>query len=265
MILEAAGRFGWERVILRADVSTKATAVALVLATYANRDGENAHPGLDRLAAGCKMPESTTRRYVKELVDAGLIEQTARGNGSGHHRRATCYRLTLPNDLPERVGILPDPGIEYRSPERAEHEPSTAHPGERSTEGSTAHLDERNTASSTAHFGAEYRSLGDRVPLTLGGSTAHLGERPPRTYQGRNTKDDIPSGDTVAAASDARDRLDDDDDDDEDEDPWREWREAQQDDHHCEGGWLDADAASPCPICRPWTARAGGNGEQGAA
>jgi hypothetical protein len=50
--------------------------VAYTLATYANANGTNAHPGVARLAADCGIQPRAVKRYVSALRDAGLIFRT---------------------------------------------------------------------------------------------------------------------------------------------------------------------------------------------
>lgn len=79
-----------------------------MLATYADRDGDNAHPGVDRLAADCECDERTVRRHLTRLADLGLIERTFEGSSAGRRRLADCYRLTMPPN-PAAIGLTEDP------------------------------------------------------------------------------------------------------------------------------------------------------------
>lgn len=111
MTLEPLGRFEWERLLLRCDLPRTTKYVGLVLAVFTNRDGGNAHPGNRRLAALTGLKERALENNLKTLRELGLIERTEEGNGNRYYRRADCYRLTLPDDLDERVSFVPDPGL----------------------------------------------------------------------------------------------------------------------------------------------------------
>lgn len=100
-------RFAWERTLRRLTLG-RTKFVALMLATYADRDGDNAHPGVDRLAADCEADERTIRRHLTRLLELGLIERTFSGSQAGRRRLADCYRLTLPPN-PAGIGLTDDP------------------------------------------------------------------------------------------------------------------------------------------------------------
>lgn len=100
-------RFTWERALRRL-VLGRTKFVALMLATYADRCGDNAHPGVDRLAADCECDERTIRRHLTKLAGLGLIERTFEGSSAGRRRLADCYRLTMPAN-PRAIGLTRDP------------------------------------------------------------------------------------------------------------------------------------------------------------
>jgi DNA-binding MarR family transcriptional regulator len=85
--------------------------VALMLAVYADRDGGNIHPGVDRLAAHLECHERTVRRHLSRLAELGLIEKTFSGSSAGRRRLANCWALTLPADAATRIGLTPDPAL----------------------------------------------------------------------------------------------------------------------------------------------------------
>jgi len=89
--------------------STTVKAVALALASYANvKTGRKVHPGIARLAADCEVGYNVASRVVAGLRDLGLIERTRRAVRRGARTdrlRADEYRLTLPEDLLERVTV----------------------------------------------------------------------------------------------------------------------------------------------------------------
>lgn len=89
----------WRRRFCRArhgdhdGVGTVGVAVGLVLAEYADwATGENARPGLDRVADVVGCSTATVKRGIKMLVISGWIECTDRGSFG----RASTYRLTIP-------------------------------------------------------------------------------------------------------------------------------------------------------------------------
>ena len=104
-------RFEWERCIRRLALGKPTKGVALMLAGYANRDGGNIHPGVDRLAANLERDESTVRRHLTRLAKLGLIEKTSSGSSAGRRGRADCWALTLPDDAATRIGLVPDPAL----------------------------------------------------------------------------------------------------------------------------------------------------------
>ena len=101
------GRYEWEAIIRRLNLSMKTSYVALVMATYADPDGTRIRPTAPELAAAARMGESTVARYVRELRTAGLIVKTRRGGGRNGTGRPNEYRLTVPLDLLERFEIRP--------------------------------------------------------------------------------------------------------------------------------------------------------------
>lgn len=107
--LQACRRFDWERVIRRAVLPQAVRFLALILATYADQDGAHVRPGNVRLVAVTGMSLRTVVRHTATLRDLGLLEKLT--NGGGPARRAADYRLTIPEDLLERVELLdPDEG-----------------------------------------------------------------------------------------------------------------------------------------------------------
>jgi hypothetical protein len=107
-VLVPLGRFDWERVVrdwpMTKPMTQKVKLVALVAATYADRDGTRVRPGEHRLADSCGMGGSTARRFLAVVIELGLLEQVRRG-GNG---MATEYRLTAPAaDLPTDITAQP--------------------------------------------------------------------------------------------------------------------------------------------------------------
>lgn len=119
-----ADKFDWERVLRRCQLGTREVQhllpqdsasrplrgsnvkhVALTLATYANYDGTNIFPSVERLARVTELDERTVREALRVLRAVGLIERMRRGSnrGTGVSDR---YRLTQPEDLLEVVQML---------------------------------------------------------------------------------------------------------------------------------------------------------------
>lgn len=102
----SVSRFEWERVVRRLTLKSSTKLVALTLATYADRDGTNAHPGVDRLACDCSLNPDVVRRHLKILREQiGLLERTVEGSKQGRRRLADSYDLAVPADLLQRVSL----------------------------------------------------------------------------------------------------------------------------------------------------------------
>jgi hypothetical protein len=107
MLLQPCGRFEWERIVRRCVIHPTTKLVAFVMAQYARSNGTSIRPGTKVVAAVCTMTERNAERHLRKLRELGLIEKTT--GGGGPNRRAASYRLTIPEDLLDRVEML-DPG-----------------------------------------------------------------------------------------------------------------------------------------------------------
>lgn len=96
--------FEWQRVIRRVKCHTSVKLVALTLSTYANTDGTRAHPGIHKLVNVTGLGRRTVIRALDTLRGLGLIERTFEASRAGG--KADEYRLTLPDDLADRVPML---------------------------------------------------------------------------------------------------------------------------------------------------------------
>lgn len=98
-----------------------ARAVAFDLMTYADADGSNVHPGIERLEADTHASESTIKRALAELTGEGWIRCVIRG---GRGRKANEYRLTIPMAAMARLSDtrLSEYGLQ-RSPATRETDP----------------------------------------------------------------------------------------------------------------------------------------------
>ena len=66
--------------------------VAITMATYADRDGGNIYPGVDRLCRDTGLSRAAIMRAIAVLRDEGVLEVTRPGGGRG---KPTIYRLVL--------------------------------------------------------------------------------------------------------------------------------------------------------------------------
>jgi DNA-binding transcriptional ArsR family regulator len=104
MELQPASRFEWERIVRRCILPGPVKLLAYTLAQYGNPAGRDIRPGTPRLSAVCGMGGRTVERHLSTLRDLGLVERLA--NGGGPHRMAALYRLTVPDDLLDRIPML---------------------------------------------------------------------------------------------------------------------------------------------------------------
>lgn len=105
-------RYDWERWVRRCILPSSTKLVALVMATYAHRDGTRVFPGVNRLAKTTGLSERTVRTALCNLRDVGLIERTAEGGRRGVQVFTDVHRLSIPADLLERAAFLdPDEDV----------------------------------------------------------------------------------------------------------------------------------------------------------
>lgn len=90
-------RFEWERIVRRVQMPKGTKYVAIMLATYADRDGTRVRPGVEGLALVMCVSEPTVKRGMSDLRKLGFIKLTKRGNR--HTHQADTYRLTVPVNL----------------------------------------------------------------------------------------------------------------------------------------------------------------------
>lgn len=98
-------RYAWRRMIVRdPDLSDATRRVLLELESYADPDGTNAHPGVQRLAENLRtssgkhghVSDRTVRTALAAGVERGFIQCTAPAPRGRGNRRASVYRLTFP-------------------------------------------------------------------------------------------------------------------------------------------------------------------------
>lgn len=156
-------RYLWERVLKKSAAGQTTRLVGLMLATYTNRDGTNAHPGVERLREDCQLgSDKTVRTHLAKLVDLGLIHRTFEAKASGRRDLADVYVLTKPAEsvvVPEpreavettgnSIKSAPEPPVSgspqerstYRAPEHPTNEVIDHHSAKRSLPASTRNGD----------------------------------------------------------------------------------------------------------------------------
>jgi DNA-binding transcriptional ArsR family regulator len=106
----------WARLIGRARIGRERKLTALTLASYANNDGTNIHCGVSRLALDCEAAESTVRRHLAWLRNAGLVELVRPADR--FRGWSDEYRLIIGPDVLEHMEVL-DPDAYERAREAA--------------------------------------------------------------------------------------------------------------------------------------------------
>jgi hypothetical protein len=110
-------RFVWERAIRRIEMHPTRKLIAMMLATYANKDGTNAHPGETRLAADCCIDVRSVRRHLAALRDLGLIVRTTVASTKGKRGVADSYDLTVPpSSTNHRTPVTGASATNHRTP-----------------------------------------------------------------------------------------------------------------------------------------------------
>jgi hypothetical protein len=107
--LKPAGKWEWERIIRRVrfgpDHATR--TVALTVAHYADPDGTRVRPGRERLARTSEYSLRAVERSLERLRTMGLVELTDSASAKGKKGGSDEYRLTYPEDILERIPMLP--------------------------------------------------------------------------------------------------------------------------------------------------------------
>lgn len=101
---KAIARYDWHAVIRRSDLTTLTKGFAFILSSYSSPDGSDIFPGNDRLAHVTSMADSTVRKHLKILRDAGLITRVTAANRS--RGLADEYRLTIPSEVEKLRKLL---------------------------------------------------------------------------------------------------------------------------------------------------------------
>lgn len=136
-MVEPCGRFEWERLVRRTVMPMRVKFLAFVLASYADADGSNVRPGVERLSDITGLGTATVKRSLKALrVEYGLLDQVKRGGGRTGRGSVTLYRLTLPEDLLDRVELLsPDDRRERNSDQHCDPSMDSSTPVDNSLSG----------------------------------------------------------------------------------------------------------------------------------
>lgn len=119
----------WDgRALVKVTASVKNVGVwAQTFAEY--EDGTRVFPGVEILALVAGVTEKTAGQAMCAICQLGFMFQYVNGSRSGRPRKgrggvASEYRLTLPDDLLERVPMLPP---EFRFDDAAEYHPNSDH------------------------------------------------------------------------------------------------------------------------------------------
>lgn len=107
--LSPIGRFEWERALRGWHLPPSTKLVGLVLATYANQDGSSIRPTQAQVARDTGLGVRAVRKHLAVLRDdLSVIERTHRGSSSGRVNYADVYRLVVPDDLFDRLSLVPN-------------------------------------------------------------------------------------------------------------------------------------------------------------
>lgn len=101
---KAIARYDWQAVIRRSNLTTLTKGFAFILASYSGSEGEDVFPGNERLSRVTSMADSTVRKHLKTLRDAGLITRVTAANRS--RGLADEYRLTVPSEVEKLRELL---------------------------------------------------------------------------------------------------------------------------------------------------------------
>lgn len=109
------GLFEWQTVIRRAQLPAGVLGTALLLATYANKNGGSIWPGEERLSRVLGVTPRAVRRHLETLRAERYINRVKKQQWRSGHRTSDEYQLTRPVDFHDRPDVLtPDEG--YRTP-----------------------------------------------------------------------------------------------------------------------------------------------------
>lgn len=90
-------KLDWFKAIRGADLTSAEVHLLALLVGYSNAQGENAYPGLTRLADDSGLSERQVRRILRSLEDKRAIAVTQEGGNQTFKGAATVYMiLTVP-------------------------------------------------------------------------------------------------------------------------------------------------------------------------
>jgi biotin operon repressor len=155
-------RFDWERAIRQLPIRPPMlNCVALMLATYADRDGKNAHPSEARLASDIGISTRAVRGHLATLRDLGLIERVFTGSAAGRRKLADTYELAQPPDVLARV--------EHRN-ESSCGKPEHRNEASGDSGGNTGTSVHEHRNLSAEHRNLASKNTGSQVPPTVTGT-----------------------------------------------------------------------------------------------
>lgn len=99
-------RYAWEQVVRSTEMDPTTKLVALLLGTYASKDGSNVRPGLKRLSAHTGLSTRSMNRALVSLRSLGFIDRVSRGSNIGEIR-ADVYQLVTPTGCQMTPMALP--------------------------------------------------------------------------------------------------------------------------------------------------------------
>ena len=118
-----AFRFRWERALVASELPTRAKAVGLVMAMYADADGGSVFPGVERLATETGQGARTVKRALAELRSAAYVALVS--SGQWRRGKADEYRLSLPSASGANEALTRGPSATAQGAPVAHHQTST--------------------------------------------------------------------------------------------------------------------------------------------
>jgi hypothetical protein len=104
--LTAYGRNDWEPVWRRVVADPAIKLVGWTAASWANPDGTRIFPGVRLLALTTGLTETTVKNALGVIREAKLMWRYVEGSKYGRGGVADAYRLTVPDDILDRVPML---------------------------------------------------------------------------------------------------------------------------------------------------------------
>lgn len=111
----------WRSAVLNAPLTATQKLCLLVLAEWADADGENCYPSIPSIAEKASVNEKTVRRALDQTCALGFFSRGHRGTSQGWRR----FAYTL--QLPEGADIEPTPSLEGAGVESTPSNPTCGH------------------------------------------------------------------------------------------------------------------------------------------